>query len=42
MTLAAYTPRLCKFHCFNKNGLFSRDKGLEAIRSQPVHCGCSD
>ena len=26
MALAAYTPRLCKFHCFNKNGLFGRDR----------------
>lgn len=25
VALAAYTPRLCKFNRFNKNGLFSRD-----------------
>ncbi len=25
MALAAYTPRLCKFNRFNKNGLFGRD-----------------
>ena len=26
MPLAGYTPRLCEFNCFNKNGLFSRDR----------------
>jgi eukaryotic-like serine/threonine-protein kinase len=27
MAVAAYTPRLCKFNRFNKNGLFGRDTG---------------
>jgi hypothetical protein len=26
MALAAYTSRLCNLNCFNKNGLFGRDK----------------
>jgi hypothetical protein len=26
MALAGYTLRLCKFNCFNKNGLFGKDK----------------
>ena len=28
MVLAAYTARLCKFNCFNANGLFGRDTNL--------------
>ncbi len=28
MALAAYTLRLFKFNCFNKNGLFDRDRAI--------------
>ena len=41
MAVAAYTPRLCKFNRFNKNGFFGRDKSylpLATIRVMSSDC----
>ena len=29
MALTAYASQLCNFNCFNKNGLFGKDKKLD-------------